>query len=175
MTGPDAQAGVLQTPALQRRLLCMLYEGVLLFGVVAIAALLFALVTDQRHALVGRRGLMSVLFVVLGMYFVYFWSTSGQTLPMQTWHIRLVTRDGARVPALRALARYVCAWLWFLPAPAVLWAAGGLGGRAGPLVAALLLGGAVYGGLALLHPHRQFWHDALCGTRLVIWRPRRAT
>ncbi|MBZ8143845.1 hypothetical protein CLD22_29055, partial [Rubrivivax gelatinosus] len=21
-----------------------------------------------------------------------------------------------------------------------------------------------------LHPDRQFWHDALCGTRLITWR-----
>jgi len=28
-----------------------------------------------------------------------------------------------------------------------------------------------YAGLALLRPDRQFWHDVVCGTRLVTWRP----
>ena len=30
-----------------------------------------------------------------------------------------------------------------------------------------------YAALARLHPDRQFWHDAACGTRLVDWRPAR--
>ena len=30
-----------------------------------------------------------------------------------------------------------------------------------------------YAMLALLHPQRQFLHDAICGTRLVTWRPLR--
>jgi hypothetical protein len=28
----------------------------------------------------------------------------------------------------------------------------------------------VYAALSRLHPQRQFWHDALCGTRLVAER-----
>ena len=31
----------------------------------------------------------------------------------------------------------------------------------------------VYALLTRLHPDRQFLHDALCGTRLVTWRPLR--
>jgi hypothetical protein len=36
---------------------------------------------------------------------------------------------------------------------------------------AVSVGVIAYGLSARLHPERQFWHDALCGTRLVIWRP----
>jgi hypothetical protein len=32
---------------------------------------------------------------------------------------------------------------------------------------------AGYSALALLHPQRQFWHDAVCGTRLIDTRPAR--
>ncbi len=35
----------------------------------------------------------------------------------------------------------------------------------------MTLGWLVYGGLALLHPQRQFVHDVLCGTRLIDVRP----
>ena len=28
-----------------------------------------------------------------------------------------------------------------------------------------------YAALAWLHPQRQFWHDAACGTRLITWQP----
>jgi uncharacterized RDD family membrane protein YckC len=157
------------TPGVWRRLACFLYEGVLLFGVVMIAGLFYGLVTRQQHALVGMHGLQAFLFVVLGAYFVVFWSRSGQTLAMQTWHIRLVTTAGDRVTPMRATCRYLLSWLWFLPALGVLAASGLRGGW--PATAALFTGVLCYAALARLHPQRQFWHDAACGTRLVNWRP----
>lgn len=169
MTAPPAAPGALVTPGLARRLACFVYEGVLLFGVVMVAGLLYGIVTQQRHALVGAPGLRIFLFVVIGAYFVFFWSRSGQTLAMQTWHIRLVTRDGRPVSRLRALARYLLAWLWFVPALAALGLAG-LQGSA-PALAAIVAGVLAYAGLAWLHPDRQYWHDAACGTRLVSWTP----
>jgi uncharacterized RDD family membrane protein YckC len=173
MTAPPAAPGALPTPGLLRRLACMLYEGVLLFGVVFLAGLIFGIGTGQRHALVGQHALQGFLFVVLAIYFVGFWSSTGQTLPMQTWHIRLLTKDGARVSRRRAFVRYLLAYLWFVPALLTVWLSG-LAGRAGPLAAALGAGMLAYAALALLHPQRQFWHDAVCGTRLVTWLPKRA-
>ena len=158
-------------PKLRRRLVCFVYEGVLLFGVVMIAGLVYGLATQQQHALVGKTGLQVFTFLVLGTYFVYLWSHGGQTLAMQTWHIRLVTEDGRRVGQLRALCRYLLSWMWFLPALATVWWSGLT--SAGATFAALLAGVLAYGALAWLHPQRQFWHDALCGTRLVNWKPLR--
>lgn len=156
-------------PGLWRRMACFLYEGVLLFGVLMIAGYLFSSLTQQRHALVGRHGLQAFLFLVLGIYFVWFWSHGGQTVAMKAWHIRLVDRHGAPVTQARALARYVLSWLWFLPALAALYLAGL---RSGGATAGVLLAGVVgYAGLALLNRERQFWHDMACGTRLVTWRP----
>jgi uncharacterized RDD family membrane protein YckC len=162
-------AGPLETPALARRLASFVYEGVLLFGVVMIAGYLYSTLTQQRHALAGQHGLQAFLFVVLGIYFVWFWSHGGQTVAMKAWHIRLVTQDGGAVSQPRALARYLLSWVWFLPALAAAWLAGADStGRIFGWMAAGVLGYAL---LALLHPQRQFWHDALCGTRLVTWRP----
>ncbi|MBC7939239.1 MAG: RDD family protein, partial [Chitinophagaceae bacterium] len=76
-------------PGLMRRLACFVYEGVLLFGVVMLAGLLYGVLTDQRHALVGSTGLQVFVFLVLGLYFVWFWSRHGQTLAMRTWHLRV--------------------------------------------------------------------------------------
>ena len=157
------------TPGLWRRLACFVYEGVLLFGVVMIAGLIYGVVTQQRHALVGAFGLRVFLFVVLGAYFVWFWSRSGQTLAMQTWHIRLVTRGGQPVTRWRALCRYLLAWLWFVPALAALKLAGLQGAL--PAFVAIAAGVLAYAGLTRLHPDRQYWHDAVCGTRLVTWKP----
>ena len=88
---------------------------------------------------------------------------------MRAWHVRLVTQDGLPVSKRRATLRYLASWVWFLPALASAW----LGGlhSAPQIFATMTLGVLVYAATARLHPQRQFWHDALCGTRLVTWRP----
>jgi uncharacterized RDD family membrane protein YckC len=159
------------TPRLLRRLAAFVYEGVLLFGVVMIAGYLYSSLTQQRHALQGKVGLQAFLFVVLGIYFVWFWSRSGQTVAMKAWHIRLVGARGQAVSQGRALARYLLAWLWFLPALATLHLTGIKSSSAYGL--ALVTGVLAYAALAWLRPDRQFWHDAVCGTRLVHWQPAR--
>lgn len=157
----------LEAPGLRRRMACFFYEGVLLFGVLMIAALLYGLVTQQRHALVGMRGLQAFLFLVLGLYFVWFWSHGGQTVAMKTWHIRLLTKDGQPVPVARAALRYLSSWLWFVPALAVVQVVGLRTGVS--IAAALVVGTLVYLALARLNTQRQYLHDLLCGTRLVYW------
>lgn len=146
-----------------------IYEGVLLFGVVMIAGYLYSSLTQMRHALQGTVGLQAFLFVVLGIYFVWFWSRSGQTVAMKAWHIRLVDPAGRPVSQPRALGRYLLSWLWFLPALAAVHFAGLK--STGAIFGSLAAGVLAYAALAWLHPQRQFWHDAVCGTRLITWRP----
>jgi uncharacterized RDD family membrane protein YckC len=158
-------------PGLARRLAAFVYEGVLLFGVLMIAGFLYSLITQQRHALQGRTGMMLFLFGVLGLYFTWFWSRGGQTVAMKAWHIRLLAADGSPVSQLRAWARYLLAWLWFLPATAAVYGAG-LHGK-GEIATALFAGVLAYAALVWLRPDRQFWHDVVCGTRLVDCKPAR--
>lgn len=166
MLGPgETGAPARRAAALRRRMFCFLYEGVLLFGLVMFAGLLYALLTQQRHALVGQRGLQVWLFCVIGIYYVGFWTRQGQTLPMRTWRIRLVTASGKPLSALRASCRYVLAWLWFVPALLLLHLSAIKGTQAFGI--ALALGVLVYALLSFAHPQRQFLHDVLCGTRLV--------
>ncbi len=157
------------TPSLRRRLACWVYEGVLLFGIVMVAGFAYSTLTQQRHAMIGTTGLRAVVFVVLGLYFAGFWSSRGQTLAMQTWKIRLVSASGDRVTWLRAAVRYLLSWLWFLPALLSLHLAG-LSGTADSLIA-VAVGVVAYAALAWLRPDRQYWHDAICGTRLVLVQP----
>lgn len=156
------------TPGFRRRLACFVYEGLLLFGVLMFAGYLYSSLTQQRHALQGTLGLQAFLFVVLGIYFGWFWAEGRQTVAMKTWHLRIVTRDGRPLTQARAVARYVAAWLWFVPALAWLGASGVRSG--GAVAAALGLGIAGYALLARLTPSRQYLHDVLCGTRLETWR-----
>ena len=153
-------------PPLRRRMACWLYEGMLMFGVVFIAGYLFGTLTQTRHALDNRHALQAFLFVIFGIYFVWFWSR-GHTLAMKTWHIRVVDRQGRPVSQPRALARYVLSWLWFLP-PLAAYAAGV---PALTTLGLLALWVALWALLSRFHPQRQFWHDALAGTRLVHHEP----
>jgi uncharacterized RDD family membrane protein YckC len=175
MTAPvddaTAQAVAAPPPGLLRRLAAFAYEGVLLFGVVMLAGYLYGSLTQQRHALQGQTGLQAFLFVILGLYFVAFWSRGGQTVAMRAWHLRLVTLDGRPVSQARALARYMASWIWFVPA---LLSAHLASLRSAAEIFILMAAGVMaYAMLALLHPRRQFWHDALCGTRLVTWHAKR--
>jgi len=142
---------------------CWLYEGMLMFGVVFIADYLFSTLSQTRNAMDNRNAQQAFLFVVFGIYFVWFWA-KGQTLAMKTWNIRLTDLRGQAVSQKRAFVRYTLSWLWFLPPLALSWLLG-LDVRQ----ALVLAGGwiAIWAILSRFHPDRQFWHDALAGTRLV--------
>ena len=155
-----------RVPSRLRRFACMMYEAVLLFGVIFLASYLFDTLTQSRNALMLRHGRQAIVFVAVGVYFIMCWRKRGQTLPMKTWNIRLVDRDGASPALGRLILRYVL--LWPLP-----------------LLASLLVLGASritgYSSTDLLivfapfstfiwtwfDPQQQFLHDHLLGTRLI--------
>lgn len=146
----------------------MLYESLLLFGVLFIAGWLFSTLLQQRHALYLRHAQQVWLLFVLGAYFVWFWTHGGQTLAMKTWHIRLVRADGKPVTIWRAILRYLLAWLWFLPGLAVAWA---IHAHAWMLALVPVANMIVWALATYLDPQRQFLHDRLAGTRLVMSQP----
>ncbi|MGO4302779.1 RDD family protein [Cupriavidus sp. RAF12] len=167
---PASPDRAIRTPTLRRRLTCMLYEGVLLFGVLMAASAVYVLVRPllQQHGLDRPYVDQAWMFVVLGFYFTWFWQRNGQTLAMQTWRIRLETAAGAPPRWPRAALRFVLAWLWLPPAAVVGHA---LGLTRGPFVGALAAGLLIWISLAWLDPRRQFLHDRLAGTRLTDLRP----
>lgn len=148
---------------------CWLYEGTLMFGVVFIAGYLFSALTQSRHALQNRHGLQAFIFVVAGIYFVWFWS-KGQTLAMKTWHIRVVDSTGRPISQLRALWRYVLSWMWFLPPLLAVSPFGLSGGEVSVLVFGWV---SIWALLSRFQREGQFWHDAWAGTRLVEARPQK--
>jgi len=159
----------LSAAPLLRRMAAFLYEGVLLFGVTFAAGLVFAVAMHQDNGLKMRSSLVAVEFVVVGLYFTVQWARSGQTLPMRTWHLRLLTDGGAPISPRRALARYLASYVWFLPPLAL---ASALRLPNAWAICGLVTGWVMlYALAALLHPRRQFWHDALCGTAIVTARP----
>jgi uncharacterized RDD family membrane protein YckC len=116
---------------------------------------------DNRHPL------QAFLFVVFGIYFVWFWA-KGQTLAMKTWNIRVVDVAGNAITQKRALGRYVLSWLWFLP-PLIGVMPFGLPGA--EIVVVVLGWVAVWALLSRFQREGQFWHDVWAGTRLVHSEP----
>lgn len=158
-------------PGLGRRMASFVYEGLLLFGIGLIPGAIGAVyvaVTGHPHTLQSDSALRAITLGIYAIYFTWFWSARGQTLPMQTWRIRVVTARGEPLSRPRALARFVASCAWFAPAAALV-AVNHWTGWEG--LAAVATGVVAYALLALLHPQHQFWHDALCGTRLIDSRP----
>lgn len=153
------------TPTLQRRLICLVYDSLLLLAVEMFAVGLYLLATQNRQGPVYQHGLKFFLFLVTAAYFIHFWTDSGHTLAMKTWRIKLVKPGYARVPFRVAAARYLLAWGWFLPALVVCYAFK-LTDK-GEVSAAIAIGVVAWGLTALLDKDRQFLHDKLAGTRLI--------
>lgn len=122
----------------------MSYEVVLLTAVLLLGLLL-------PHAILGVFALRAAsayvlwvhLLALLLAYFAWFWVHGGQTLPMKTWRIRLVTNDGVLVRPPRAILRYLLC-----------------------LPSLLFFGIGIF--WAILDRDGQFLHDRLAKTRLEI-------
>jgi uncharacterized RDD family membrane protein YckC len=149
---PD-QTPSLQPAPLSRRIGAMLYDAILLLGVLMLAVLVlifpYHLVTGQPfphgepiHLTVERL----YLLLVSGGFFVFFWTHGGQTLGMRTWRLRAIRDDGAPLRARDAWRRFA----WAIPSLAPL----GLGLW-----------------WSLVDRDRLAWHDRLSRTRLVRLPP----
>lgn len=149
--GGDRAGGArltVELASLRRRLASLLYEGLLLLGVLALTFMVPWLILGVGWHIAPPGWLAWLhVFVVLGAYFVWYWSRLGQTLAMQTWRLKLVDAGSGRaVGTARAWLRYALAW---------------------PSVLCFGLGLA----WALIDPDRQFLHDRLVRTRVVLLPP----
>lgn len=153
------------TPNLKRRLVCMIYEALLVFGVIFFASFIFDVATQSKHALMLRHVREAFLFLVIGTYFVFFWRRSGQTLAMQTWRIKLVDNNGQKVPLIKAILRYFLAWCWCIPGLIV---AHQLGLKNAQLLIPVALGFMAWATTAIFDKDKQFLHDKLAKTRLIL-------
>ncbi len=127
-----------------RRLACMAYEALLLLGVLAALFLL----PQMLIAVAGgapQPGVVLLLhaFAVVMAYFLWFWRHGGQTLAMKTWKIRIAAAGRGAPPTLaQLLVRQILSWLILCYGLGIWW--------------------------ALFDRDRQFLHDRLAGTRLVL-------
>jgi uncharacterized RDD family membrane protein YckC len=140
---PEVRPAGPAVPGVARRLLSLLYEALLAFATAFFAGMAFYGAAQGRLSGEMRLLFQTYLFLVLGIYFIACWTRGGRTLAMQTWRMRLVQRDGAPVGVGRAALRYALAWVSLVSLGAgFLW--------------------------ACFDRDRQFLHDRLAGTRIVI-------
>lgn len=118
----------------------MAYEALLLLAVLFVATCLFLALFGSAVQPPRRYGLQLWLLVVVGIYFIGFWTHGGQTLAMKTWRLRLVMNGGNAIDWRTALLRFI----YCLPSI-------GLGF------------GIVW---ALIDKEGKFWHDRMAHTRL---------
>ncbi len=142
-----------------RRLMSAIYESVILFGVVFFFGYGYSALTQYKGTEGAlRTGFQLFLFVVLGVYFVWFWSHGRWTLPMKTMGIGLVdVQTGAPLSYGRAGRRYLVASLMFWGLLAATWKAS----------VWWLLAWPVPFAWSIFSARRQTLYDLLSGTMLV--------
>lgn len=148
----DIDISLAKTPSLLRRVGALIYDSVLLLGVLMLAVMLvvvpYGLFTggspDENPVLLLL--MQGYLLAVICGFYVFFWTHGGQTLGMRAWRFRAIRDDGQGLDTGDALRRFAWAALSLLPA--------GLG---------LLWCLIDRDGLA--------WHDRRSGSRLVMLAP----
>ena len=143
------------TPALVgpfRRLAAIVYDALLLLGIVFLATLPWVLIRgnpDPEKLNFEPLGLAYQVFIVALIfgYFALGWCRGGRTLGMRSWRMQLVGRDGAAVTLGQAALRFLAAFAAWLP-----------------------LGAGVF--WQYLDRDGLTWHDRWSGTRLVLLKKR---
>lgn len=158
-------------PASFKRRLCALVYELLLLSSVSIVALLIPVPFTMYF---GTQAWVQALagICLLGAWAIYFrmaWLRKGQTLPMKVWRIRLENKYGHLISPAQAWWRFFWAVILFVAIP--------IGVYSIARVSAMDAYTATYLGLfwwilplgfVFFNKDRQFLHDKISGTRLIL-------
>ncbi len=119
------------------RFVAYLIDGVILYVVNIILGFVFGMMGDAGSTI----GSVVALLVSIG-YFLYFWTTSGQTIGHSIMKLKVVTTDGGKLDVTKAIMRYV-----------------------GYIISGIVIGiGFLW---VLFDTNKQGWHDKIAGTHVV--------
>lgn len=94
---------------LSRRFGAMLYDFFLLIGMLIIASAIvvipFKLTPDKPTFIFYQLYIFTITYI----FYIWFWTHSGQTLGMQTWKFKITTTKGEPVNLSQATIRYFVA------------------------------------------------------------------
>lgn len=117
-----AELNVLPAPQFWRRVFCTMYEQLVLLGVIALTFLLPNLGLGVVFGISLPSWLTFLyLYVILGIYFVWYWTKTGQTLAMQTWRVKMIGPGGHNLTRRQAIGRYALGSLWIVPCVILQW------------------------------------------------------
>ncbi len=109
---------------LPRRLAAIVYDGLLLagilFGATALAlgvavAIVGGAAFKAHNPLVGNPFFSTYLLLVCFFFYGGFWIHGGQTLGMRAWRLRVRRCDGQGISWWQALLRFLIGSLWLVP------------------------------------------------------------
>jgi uncharacterized RDD family membrane protein YckC len=126
-----------------RRLGSLLYEGLTVIALWLLASAIVTTFSGLGESGMSRTLLQSVALVIISGYFLWCWTHGGQTLAMKTWRIRVIDNRGKPLSTISAASRLVLASVGVCLAGVGLW-------------------------WALLDKDKQFLHDRLAHTRLIL-------
>jgi len=147
---PEMQRLHGEPASLRRRFASMAYELLLLLGILAALAIPLVFFSTLRNAPVSIAVMRVYVFLGLAAYFLWHWQGGRQTLAMRTWRLHIVDASGLPPRLMQLVLRYTLAW------PSI-----------------LLFGAGLL--WALVDRDRQFLHDRLAGTRLIVVPPTTAS
>lgn len=113
----------MQSAPLAKRLIGVVYELLLMIAMLMVSGGIYQAIAGAAgvapESLSQHRGWQSGLFVwvtlILFMYYSFCWTRSGQTLPMKTWKMRLVSEHHPHVALSQAQWRFFSLMLFILP------------------------------------------------------------
>jgi len=138
---------MINRPGLLLRLTIVIYDGLLLAGVLFAAyTVIFALSLLLPEPITSSAWLKHLQFAMLVLlsflFYGWFWVNGGQTLGMRAWHLYLIKEDGKFISWKQAAIRYCSAFLS--------WICIGLGFA-----------------FILLNRDKKTWHDILSKSSIV--------
>jgi len=127
---------------LGRRAVALVYEALILTAVLFAGALPFIILVPPSLLVAVKPFFQVYLLVLCGGYFIWQWLHGGQTLPMKTWRLKVVTNNGEPLTWRHCIHRFIFAFIGLVSCG----------------------GGFLW---AFFDGERRFLHDRLAGTRIV--------
>jgi uncharacterized RDD family membrane protein YckC len=141
-SSPDQPQSAAINISLLRRLAIIVYDGLLLFGVLFFASIPVTIGLGITLESPWYPFYLAYLYIVAFLYYGWFWTHGGQTLAMKTWKARLQNHHQRPVSWRQAIMRFVVA-----------------------IFSTLLLGAGFF--WSLYRKDRATWHDLASHTMLI--------
>lgn len=112
---PGAEKSSTLAPVgLLRRLGAIVYDSLLLFGVLFVATALILPLAGGKAVAPGNPFFSTYVLFICFFFYGWFWTHGGQTLGMRAWKIRVQGLDGRGISWRQALLRFFAAMVSWL-------------------------------------------------------------